>query len=236
MAICVRCSVELASEPFCPRCGVEQRPHDVKKTDRSIRSLLWALGLVIGYVLLSNAIDMPRGVRWSLGWDIAFLALVGIIALVHRNKLGDALSWKAMAPRDLLITLLFQSMLTCAVLFIANWMAHQGVNFNDSCAVYRESGHPYLFALLSIAVFPALTEELAFRGILFAQLERLTTRNASILVTGFLFAWTHFSFLSLVWLVPAGLYFGWMRARYNTIWYGVLCHFAHNATVVFVDM
>jgi membrane protease YdiL (CAAX protease family) len=194
------------------------------------------LGLVIGYVLLSNAIDTPRGVRWSLGWDIAFLTLVGAIAVVHRSKLGEALSWRSFTAKDMVTALMIQAVLTTSVMLLAKWMTGQGVSFHDSCAVYRDSSHPYVLALLSIAIFPALTEELAFRGILFAQLERLTTRNGSILVTGFLFAWTHFSFLSLIWLVPAGLFFGWMRARYNTIWYGVVCHFAHNATIVFVDM
>ncbi len=233
---CVRCGEVLAGTDFCPRCGKDQRPDETKATNQNIRSVLWALALVIGYVLLSNAIDRPRSIRWSLGWDLAFFLLVSIIAIVNRKKLADALSFHSINVGHAGSMLATQAALTCLVLLLTRWLEDQGVTFQDPWAAYRVSSHPYIFALLSIAVFPAITEELAFRGILFAQLERLTSREASILVTGFLFAWTHFSFVSLVWLVPAGLFFGWMRARYRTIWYGVLCHFAHNATIVLIMM
>lgn len=236
MPACSNCSGEVGAAAFCPRCGADQRPDEAEATTRSIRSVLWAFALVIGYVLASNAVDLPRGMGWSLGWDVAFFLVVGSIAYAHRHKLAEAIRTDELTMRNALYMLLIQAALTILVLLVSRAWEDHGIPVRDSVAEFRGHRGSRILAILSIAVFPALTEEMAFRGILFSQLERLTTRNAAIVVTGFIFAWTHFSFISLIWLVPAGLFFGWMRSHYRTIWYGVLCHFAHNATVVLLEM
>ncbi|TXH26639.1 MAG: CPBP family intramembrane metalloprotease [Cyclobacteriaceae bacterium] len=38
----------------------------------------------------------------------------------------------------------------------------------------------------------------------------------------------HLAFISLIWLIPIGLAFGFLRSRYNTIWYGIVGHFVYN--------
>lgn len=230
--VCGNCGADIIASSYCPQCGADQRPDEERITHRKITSLLWAFALVIGYVLLSGAVNIPRGPLWSISWELIFFALVLCIAMVHRDKLRGSLSTSGITAKDMFLMLAIQAAITCGVLVISKIMVGHGIHVRDDLAEFRGHRFGWLLASLSVAVFPAITEELAFRGILFSQLEQLTTPMATIAVTGFLFAWTHFSFISLFWLVPAGIFFGWMRWRYKTIWYGVACHFAHNMTLV----
>lgn len=105
----------------------------------------------------------------------------------------------------------------------------------DYSTIFLWSPFPLALSLVSTAVFPALTEELAFRGILFLQLDCLSGTQAAIMVTGILFAFVHFSMLSMYWLLLAGLLYGWVRAREGHLWVGVVLHMLHNATVVVLE-
>jgi len=40
---------------------------------------------------------------------------------------------------------------------------------------------------------------------------------------------------SLLWLVPIGLAFGYLRDKHNTLWYGMIGHFAYNFSITFFE-
>lgn len=101
--------------------------------------------------------------------------------------------------------------------------------------LFEDTGYPFFFAVLFIAVFPAIFEEVAFRGFMYTNIAQATTGKATIYITGFIFGIIHLSFISLLWLVPIGLVFGWLRFRYNTLWYGMIGHFTYNLCIVLID-
>jgi len=101
---------------------------------------------------------------------------------------------------------------------------------------YKDSPYPLLLCILSIGVVPAIFEEIAFRGILFSELLFVTNKNAVILITSILFTLLHFSVISIIWLFPFALAMGYLRAKYNTILYGVLAHFTYNTSIVVIEM
>lgn len=101
---------------------------------------------------------------------------------------------------------------------------------------YNTYSMPLLVMIYSIAIYPALFEELAFRGVLYNYLEKILDERLVVIVTGFMFGMMHLSFISLFWLVPFGIFAGVMRKRYNTIWYGVAFHFTFNLVAVFFDL
>ena len=95
---------------------------------------------------------------------------------------------------------------------------------------------PALVMIYSIALYPAIFEELAFRGVLYNYLNTFLDERLVVIVTGFTFGIMHLSFISLFWLVPFGILVGAMRKRFGTIWYGVIFHFTFNLVAVLFDL
>jgi membrane protease YdiL (CAAX protease family) len=102
--------------------------------------------------------------------------------------------------------------------------------------LYSSYPMPVTLMIYSIAIYPSIIEELAFRGVLFSYLNTILDERLVIIVTGFMFGMMHLSFISLFWLVPFGILTGIMRRRFGTLWYGVIFHFAFNFMAVFYDL
>ncbi len=92
--------------------------------------------------------------------------------------------------------------------------------------------HPWPWSILLIVIVPPLTEELAFRGVIYGGLRQSLSVGESLIVSSFAFAMIHLSFPALLTHLPLGLYFGWLRHRSGSLWPGVMAHACHNAIVV----
>jgi membrane protease YdiL (CAAX protease family) len=95
---------------------------------------------------------------------------------------------------------------------------------------------PALVMIYSIAIYPAIFEELAFRGVIYNYLKKILDERLVVIVTGFMFAIVHLSLISLFWLVPFGIFAGAMRKRFGTILYGIIFHFIFNLIAVLFDL
>ena len=101
---------------------------------------------------------------------------------------------------------------------------------------YRIYQFPIILMFYSIALVPALFEELAFRGILYNYLNTFLDGRLVVMVTGVGFAAIHLNFFSLVWLIPFGIFIASLRRKYNTLWYGIIFHFVFNVTACLFDL
>jgi membrane protease YdiL (CAAX protease family) len=126
---------------------------------------------------------------------------------------------------------------SCLVSFAASQV---NVSFFDTDISYYRSyriyAYPILIMLYSIALTPAIFEELAFRGVMYNYCASFLDERLVVAVTAFLFAIMHLSLLSLVWLIPFGFFIGHLRRKYNTIWYGIVFHFIFNLTACIFDL
>lgn len=95
---------------------------------------------------------------------------------------------------------------------------------------------PVVVMVYSIALNPAIFEELAFRGVIYNYLNNILDERVVVIITAFMFAIVHMNFISLFWLVPFGLFVGLMRQRFGTIWYGVIFHFTFNLVAIIFDL
>lgn len=236
---CARCGRMLVQEArFCNGCGVPTpRSTAFVAEDRAFsrrqRDFVAAFILVLCYILGSHFVEVGSGWHRALFWDLGFLGLVVVASAYFWKVLRPALSWRPFRWDRLGLYMGLQFVLT-ALVIVSMELLRRTFGLEDGSVFegYADAPVPLLFALLSVAVAPALTEETLFRGILFGQLATLTGALNTILVTGFLFALLHFSFLSMFWLVAAGAFYGWVRHREGIIWYGVIGHFLHNAATV----
>ncbi len=89
--------------------------------------------------------------------------------------------------------------------------------------------------LLTLALTPAVVEELCFRGYLFSTLAARLSPTATIVVTSLLFGLFHVltgSTLLLERFLPTtmlGLVLGTVAWRTGSVWPGIILHFTHNA-------
>lgn len=102
----------------------------------------------------------------------------------------------------------------------------------DELAALRAHGWAWMLAL--VVVFPPLSEELAFRGIIYTGLTRTLGMWESVLISSFAFALLHLSIPSLVTHLPLGVYLCLLRQRSQSIWPSTFAHALHNLGVIVV--
>lgn len=92
-----------------------------------------------------------------------------------------------------------------------------------------------LLIIATLALTPAVVEELCFRGYLFSALERRVSPLQTILITSILFGLFHVltgNTLLIERFLPTtmlGLILGGIAMRTGSVWPGVVLHFTHNA-------
>ncbi len=94
------------------------------------------------------------------------------------------------------------------------------------------SGRGLLVPLLLIAVIPALSEELFFRGFLFSGLQTSARKWTVIVVTACIFAVFHIVLIKFVITAALGVVLGYLRWQARSIWPSMLAHALHNGTAV----
>jgi membrane protease YdiL (CAAX protease family) len=125
------------------------------------------------------------------------------------------------------LSIIFASVINIIVPFINEALFDTDLNYYWLFAL---SSRPIFFMILSVAVMPAIAEELAFRGFILNNLMHFSNKQTALIVSSFLFALLHLDFISFFWLFPFALLLGWLRLQYDTMWYGILAHFIFNTT------
>jgi len=89
----------------------------------------------------------------------------------------------------------------------------------------------FLFVLLVVALVPAVSEELLFRGLVQRNLEDAAGWKGPV-ITGIIFGLYHFNPFTLVPLVALGVYFGFIVYRSGNITLSMSAHFFNNFIAV----
>ncbi|MGM0649131.1 MAG: CPBP family intramembrane glutamic endopeptidase [Bacteroidota bacterium] len=84
--------------------------------------------------------------------------------------------------------------------------------------------------LIVIAIIPAISEEVLFRGIIQRTLRQWTQNiHVAIIITGFLFSFVHFQFYGFIPRMFLGVIFGYLLYWTGNLWVPILAHFVNNA-------
>ena len=99
-------------------------------------------------------------------------------------------------------------------------------------APFLEAGFGWGTIVVSICVQPAIIEELAFRGVILAALERVLGVRDAVIVSALMFMVIHLTVLSFPHLFLIGLALGYLRVRTGSLYPCILAHFLHNLFVL----
>lgn len=153
--------------------------------------------------------------------------LVGPLLLSPPRNLGQIAPVVALAP---LLTL---AAVKLSSSFINPLLQQHEIRYSGPLL---KAGYGWWAVFVSVAVCPAIFEELAFRGIILKKLEAVMPPVQALLVTALLFATVHYNLLSFViFLVPLALAAGWTVQKSGSLWPAMLIHFLHNAGVVLME-
>jgi len=86
-----------------------------------------------------------------------------------------------------------------------------------------------LIGILCVAVYPALSEELAFRGLMLAGLRQRFSLRPAILLCGTFFAMNHFSIQVVAGILLIGVLYSYVTWKTGSILPAIIMHFINNA-------
>ena len=238
---CEYCNKEVKGfHRFCHNCG-EYLGFDATKTslysNASLQSAFIFFGIYLFVCLVTHFTDIFDSYD-RLFWVEIFLAVVTIFYVrLNYEALKPVLKFKNFNVVRLIGCISLAAIASSLINFIVSKM---NISFfgTDSGFYGRYSIYtmPALIMVYSIAIYPAIFEELAYRGVMYNYLNNVLDERVVVVITGFMFAIMHLSLISLFWLIPFGILVGAMRKRFGTIWYGVIFHFTFNLVAVIFDL
>ncbi|MFM6993951.1 MAG: lysostaphin resistance A-like protein [Sediminibacterium sp.] len=182
----------------------------------------------------------------------AFASIIGfgvpalVVAYFTKGTLGTNLGFKPIASEKqvlIVILLAFTGLILSGALgdltdkltfssSVRNWATNLEAQYKKALMAMTQmrSIWDLLFAILAIAVVPAIVEELYFR----ASLQKIITDWSgkpfvAIVITAILFSAFHFSYFGFLSRMSLGIVLGLIYYYTKTIWLPILMHFVNNA-------
>jgi uncharacterized protein len=237
--ICVHCSKENEkTSKFCIGCGKNiSKKSNVNHTNHIGKITFFFIVLLL-YVAIINFVEFEIDYKKRLIIDAIFSLLVLIVAIVDYKNILPLLKLKNLKAKPIFVILLLAPLLAYGVNSLGGYL--NNLFFNDSTyyKYYYDfifSSSPLFLTILSVGVIPSIFEEIAFRGFVFKELYSISSLKITILITTILFTVLHLSFISYIWIFPLGIVFGYLRARYRTLWYSIIAHFTYNTSIVLIE-
>lgn len=123
-------------------------------------------------------------------------------------------------------------------MLIVNYFYHEmmtelaGIEDVSLIGELRDAGVTEPGLIVGICVFPAVSEEIAFRGLIQHWLSIAVKPMKAIMLASLLFAILHFSMLSLPYLFAVGMLLGWTKWKTQSLYPSMVIHFLHNLIVL----
>lgn len=162
---------------------------------------------------------------------LLFLPVPAIaVALISRSRIQP---FPARKVRSGLLLCLFFAGMGMAILsnllsnYLLNILVNLGVPYPHFPSTMELTGTSLILNIISTAVFPALLEEMVFRGYIQTAL-RPYGEGLAVVMSALIFGLFHGNILQVPFAFLMGLVFGWVMVQTGSIWPCVLLHFGNN--------
>jgi membrane protease YdiL (CAAX protease family) len=242
-------SIGAARPKFCSQCGATWLPDwnacplcSAQSAPRSIQYSGIGAALSLYFTLLALSIITIIAVGAGAGLvqtEFTFLAVEAIIVVAW-----CAVGWKLIFPT---LTTRFQPawFVAAAVLALCTFgiaagfltFLHRELNVPllKYAAPILRAGYGWSTVVLTVAVMPAIFEELAFRGVILTSLTRVMGSTEAGVVSAFMFMVLHLSVPSFPHLLLMGLALAYLRLKSGSVLPGMLLHFTHNLLCIVAE-
>lgn len=109
-----------------------------------------------------------------------------------------------------------------------------GLELQPQEVIYRMdvSGWNFLITFVSVAVIAPLTEEIFFRGFLYASLRTRVGVSKAMLISTLFFTALHFSVDAFIPILVLGVFLAWVYEKTGSLYPGILLHAANNGVAL----
>jgi membrane protease YdiL (CAAX protease family) len=223
---------------YCGKCGRKISLEKEGDYNVHVKKIALFFFTILAYILFLHFTTYCNDYVDLLITDAIFALIVLVFFAFNFKATIRLFNFRKFKPKVIYMILICAPVLALIVNFLCNFL-NQSI-FNKSDYIYynqfKNSPAPLLFSIISIAIFPAIFEEIMCRGVLFNESLKITRLKSTILITAILFTILHLSLISILWIFPLGLAFGYLRAKYDTMLYGMIGHFAYNTCVVLIEI
>ncbi len=223
---------------FCGKCGAKKE--DTKSTsdyNQHIKKVAIIFFTLVTYITILNLSEITNNKTNSIINDVIFSVIVLIFAFYDRKTIKRIIQKPKGNKKLILYIVIIAPIFAFLVHHFADLLNEHLFHQMKISDVQQTSFSIFNFSIsiLSIAIFPAIFEELAFRGVIFEELTKIANLKIAIIISSILFAILHFSLISILWIFPSGIVLGYLRAKYRNLWYGILGHFIYNSSIVIIE-
>ena len=95
-------------------------------------------------------------------------------------------------------------------------------------------GNNIILDFLSVAILAPVLEEIIFRGIVLNRLNKMTGRNAAIILQALIFGFIHLNLLQGIYAFFLAIFIGYIYLWFDSVWYAIIVHVAYNGTNLFL--
>ncbi|AUC75094.1 CPBP family intramembrane glutamic endopeptidase [Olleya sp. Bg11-27] len=238
--LCRQCNYSFETKvKFCSQCGASVAITTTTKKIKNVNIIISFYVAMLVFIVSAYYVDItfPFNLEAELIVEIGFACIVIGFASLDLQPILKLYSFKTIKLKLIVFSIITPIVTSLFVYFFIEFINYVFLLSNDTnyYQSYLYLDYPLFWAIVFIAILPPIIEELAFRGVLFNQLQKVTSNKVTIIATAFLFALIHFSILSFLWIFPFGLLLGYLRSRYSTLWLGIIIHFIHNLSIVLLD-
>jgi len=177
---------------------------------------------------------LPIHLLFIIAWSST--ALLASLRLL-RPQMDIMGSLKGMKlPSSSLMAIISLPVMMVLSLIVVNVASEAGLPGGSDLFSEPEGPMDIGYLVLGIALLAPLAEELLFRGYLFSLLEKRAGTNPAIIVTAWLFALFHFSFLTFIPIFFMGLWMGYLRKRSGSILPSLIFHSVNNLLAIAIAL
>jgi CAAX amino terminal protease len=203
------------------------------------RANTFALWIMIIFILGSFALSfilslLPFSIDSTLVSLLRYILLFGVPILFYfqytKQPVRHTLRLHPIRCRQILLIIAFSLLIQPFLMFLSYLSSLAFHNFlDDSLSTTLQT--PYLILLLTMAVFPALFEEITCRGIFLSGYRGVNLYTAALL-NGLYFGMLHMNMQQFVYAFVFGFLCSLLVIGADSIWASVLAHFIINGVQV----
>lgn len=236
---CSKCEHQISLQSnFCGNCGQAVNHEEISVyPDKKKNLKLIALFLIIQLVFcVAGLIIENSTLGLTLFFDVAMACVAVWFFTADWRENKPLLKWPNFSLKKLIGLSLFTITASIAVQFLVSrineFIFDKSYTFYG---IYAQYEYGKYIMVVSVAVFPAIFEEIAYRGFLMQKLLKVVDTKETIYITSILFFLVHFSMISFFWMLPFAFLLGYVRMKTNTLWYGIAMHFFFNLVACLIE-
>ncbi|WP_250278173.1 CPBP family intramembrane glutamic endopeptidase [[Clostridium] colinum] len=195
--------------------------------------------ILIGNILLINLFSeiMPFMLKPENFWllqstysIICFILPIILYVVFKKINIKEAIPLKPLSLKNIFITII----MSFSIMPLANLIsAITDLFFKNEIvdSLYDSSNLGLFKSLFSTAIIPAITEELAFRGVILSGYKKNSLLTGA-LISSFYFGIMHLTFTQLFFAIILGIFFTYLVRVTKSLYSSMLMHFLINSTSV----